>query len=75
MQHNYELCGSMSTLQQKTFYSKDRSLIMEFQTTRPLSQQLTFFKGFRGFFRFLNASKLFSGLDLKNHTLSLDLSG
>ncbi|XP_076077627.1 suppressor of lurcher protein 1-like isoform X1 [Mytilus galloprovincialis] len=60
MQHNYELCGSMSTLQQKTFYSKDRSLIMEFQTTRPLSQQLTFFKGFRGFFRFLNAKQFIS---------------
>ncbi|XP_071133935.1 suppressor of lurcher protein 1-like isoform X2 [Mytilus edulis] len=60
MQHNYELCGSMSTLQQKTFYSKDRSLIMEFQTTRPLSQQLTFFKGFRGFFRFLDARQFVS---------------
>ncbi|XP_052089103.1 suppressor of lurcher protein 1-like [Mytilus californianus] len=60
MQHNYELCGSMSTLQQKTFYSKDRSLIMEFQTTRPIGQQLTFFKGFRGFFRFLDARQFVS---------------
>ena len=54
------LCGNMSNLQQKTFYSKSRSLIMEFHTTVPHRDQLRYYKGysgFRGLFRFKDESK------------------
>ena len=54
------LCGNISNLQQKTFYSKSRSLIMEFHTTVPHRDQLLYYKGysgFRGLFRFKDESK------------------
>ena len=49
-----ELCGNISDLPQKKFYSQGRGLILEFQTDRESRET---HKGFKGVFRFLDRSK------------------
>ena len=49
-----EICGNISTLQQKKFYSKDRGLILEFHTDEKSNESHA---GFKGVFTFLEKSK------------------
>ena len=48
-----EICGNISDLEEKKFYSKDRGLILEFHTEHSRESH----KGFKGVFTFLEKSK------------------
>ncbi|XP_033741814.1 neuropilin-1-like [Pecten maximus] len=50
--YDIELCGNISTLNQKTYYSRGRSLVLEFHSDP--TKNLTF-TGFKGIFKFLDA--------------------
>ena len=50
-----EICGNISDLEEKKFYSKDRGLILEFHTEHSRESH----KGFKGVFTFLEKSKYF----------------
>ncbi|XP_062611117.1 suppressor of lurcher protein 1-like isoform X3 [Saccostrea cucullata] len=52
----YDLCGNMSDLPQKTFYSKGRSLHMEFHTA-PDGTLNNSYKGFAGKFSFVDSKE------------------
>lgn len=65
------LCGNMSNLRQKTFYSKNRSLIMEFHTNvrRPDQLYNPGYSGFRGLFRFKDEKQYKIGGSLQQGTM------
>lgn len=52
--YEYELCGSIAELEQKTYYSSDRALILELHTDSSSQEKHT---GFRGVFEFKDKSK------------------
>jgi hypothetical protein len=54
--HEYELCGNNAELPQKTFYSRGRSIHMEFHTEGGKILNNTY-KGFTGKFAFIDSSK------------------
>lgn len=52
--HEYELCGDKSSLPQKTFYSRGRSIHLEFHTESVVISNL--YKGFIGKYSFIDSS-------------------
>ena len=52
--YDVELCGNISNLSQKKFYSQGRGLILEFHTDQDSRESHI---GFRGKFSFLDKSK------------------
>ena len=56
--YDVELCGNISNLSQKKFYSQGRGLILEFHTDQDSRESHI---GFRGKFSFLDKSKYLHG--------------
>ena len=52
-QHDYELCGNITDMPQKTYYSKDRALIIEFHSDTSYGN----YTGFLGRYKFIDKSK------------------
>jgi len=52
--HDYELCGNITDLTRKTYYSSDRALILEFHTDSDSNEN---HKGFQGVYAFKDKSK------------------
>lgn len=52
--HEYELCGDKSSLPQKTFYSRGRSIHLEFHTESVVISNP--YKGFIGKYSFIDSS-------------------
>lgn len=53
--YDFELCGNISHIDQKTYYSKGRSLVMEFHSDASHVNHT----GFQGVFKFLDGSELY----------------
>ncbi|XP_069131513.1 suppressor of lurcher protein 1-like [Argopecten irradians] len=64
--YDIELCGNISALNQKTYYSRGRSLVLEFHSdpTKNLS-----FTGFKGIFKFLDAREFVSSCQKEQGTM------
>ncbi|KAK3096487.1 hypothetical protein FSP39_000624 [Pinctada imbricata] len=67
--HDHELCGNITDLDQKTYFSKDRALIMEFHSDKGFGN----FTGFKGRYRFIDKTQFkTSGLKKDGFPCSYD---
>ncbi|XP_021357434.1 suppressor of lurcher protein 1-like [Mizuhopecten yessoensis] len=64
--YDIELCGNISTLNQKTYYSRGRSLVLEFHSDPTKSLNHT---GFKGIFKFLDARDFVSSCQKEQGTM------